>query len=203
MSAEPYTGTMIPFGGNFTIERFAMCLGQLVAISQNQALYSILGPTYGGDARTTFGIPDMRGRSPVGAGTRPGGKTYYQGHPMGNEYTVLALSQMPEHSHTATFTPSGSASISSSLKAATDSATTATPASNTHLAAGASSMYVAPGFQPPTLTEIAGLTVELQGSSGGSVVVDKNGGSQAIDITNPVQVVNWQISLDGLYPPRA
>ncbi|WP_432463722.1 phage tail protein [Agarivorans sp. QJM3NY_33] len=203
MSAEPYLGTMTPFAGTFTIEKFAMCLGQQVAISQNPSLFSILGATYGGDARTTFGIPDMRGRSPVGVGTRPGGKTYYQGHMMGNEYAVLALSQMPEHTHAATFAPSGNISVSSSLQAATDTATTTTPASNTHLAAGASSMYVAPGFQPPTLTEIEGLTVELQGSTGGNVTVGNTGGGNAIDITNPVQVVNWQISLDGLYPPRA
>ncbi|TNE57277.1 MAG: hypothetical protein EP344_11430 [Bacteroidetes bacterium] len=68
VSLEPLLGEIILFGGNFAPRGWAFCNGQLLPISQNQALFSILGTTYGGDGRTTFGLPDLRGRAPVGAG---------------------------------------------------------------------------------------------------------------------------------------
>ncbi|GAJ70369.1 microcystin dependent protein [Vibrio sp. JCM 18904] len=74
MATEPYLGTLTAFGGNFAIRNWAMCSGgQMQAIEDNPALFSLVSTLYGGDARTTFGLPDLRGRSPVGVGTRPGG----------------------------------------------------------------------------------------------------------------------------------
>ena len=70
--AEPYIGQIIMFGGNFAPKNYALCAGQLQAISQNTALFSLLGTTYGGDGRTTFGLPDLRGRAPIHAGQGPG-----------------------------------------------------------------------------------------------------------------------------------
>ncbi|MHA1541609.1 MAG: tail fiber protein [Candidatus Hodarchaeales archaeon] len=71
-SAEPYLGEIVLFAGNFAPRGWAFCDGQLLPISQNTALFSILGTTYGGDGRTTFALPDLRGRVPVHAGTGPG-----------------------------------------------------------------------------------------------------------------------------------
>ena len=71
-SAEPFIGEISMFGGNFAPRGWAFCDGQLLPISQNQALFSILGTTYGGDGRTTFGLPDLRGRVSIHPGTGPG-----------------------------------------------------------------------------------------------------------------------------------
>jgi microcystin-dependent protein len=71
-SAEPLLGEIFMFAGNFAPRGFALCEGQLLSIASNSALFSILGTTYGGDGRSTFGLPDLRGRVPVGPGTGPG-----------------------------------------------------------------------------------------------------------------------------------
>jgi microcystin-dependent protein len=71
-SADPFIGEIIMFAGTFAPRGWAFCNGQILPISQNEALYSLLGTTYGGDGRTTFGLPDLRGRVPVGPGTGPG-----------------------------------------------------------------------------------------------------------------------------------
>ena len=70
--AEPFIGQIVMFGGNFAPRGWAFCDGQLLAINTNQALFSILGTTYGGDGRTSFGLPDLRGRSPMHEGDGPG-----------------------------------------------------------------------------------------------------------------------------------
>ncbi|MCA9939937.1 MAG: tail fiber protein [Anaerolineales bacterium] len=77
--SEPFIGQIILFGGNFAIRNFAQCDGQLLPISQNTALFSILGTMYGGDGRTTFALPDLRGRSPLHYGTGPGLPNYALG----------------------------------------------------------------------------------------------------------------------------
>lgn len=69
---DPFLATIMIFGGNFNIRGWAFCNGQLLAISTNTALFSLLGTTYGGDGRTTFGLPDLRGRAPIGMGQGPG-----------------------------------------------------------------------------------------------------------------------------------
>ena len=70
--SEPYIGQIILFAGNFAIRNFSKCDGQLLAINSNQALFSLLGTTYGGDGRTTFALPDLRGRSPIHPASGPG-----------------------------------------------------------------------------------------------------------------------------------
>ncbi len=141
MATEPFIGTMTTFGGTFTIENWAMCFDQIQAISQNTALFSLLGALYGGDARSTFGLPDLRGRSPVGHGIMPGGQEYRQGFKMGRELVTLTVSQMPKHTHTAVFTPIGGTAASGTLQVATNPASTGTPTSDTYIGANTS-----PGF---------------------------------------------------------
>jgi len=94
---DPFIGTIIMFAGNFAPRGWAFCDGQLVAINSNQALFSILGTTYGGDGRTTFGLPDLRGRVPIhaGQGQGPGLSSYPLGAKGGQEQVVLQPNQMP------------------------------------------------------------------------------------------------------------
>lgn len=97
---EPYLGEMAYFSGNFAPRGWALCDGQLLPISQNQALFSLLGTTYGGDGRTNFALPDMRGRALVHAGSGPGLSTRPQGSMFGNEMVSMSVAQMPSHGHT-------------------------------------------------------------------------------------------------------
>lgn len=97
--AEAYMGEIRLFGGNYAPRDWALCNGQLLAISSYSALFSLLGTAYGGDGFSTFALPDLRGRIPVGIGTRPGGDTWSQGLPRGSESIAINEAQMPAHNH--------------------------------------------------------------------------------------------------------
>ena len=98
--ADYYVGQILMFGGNFSILGTAFCNGQLMEISQNTVLFSLIGTTYGGDGVTTFGLPDMRGRLPVHQGQLSGGGSYSMGQLAGTETITLTSPEMPAHTHT-------------------------------------------------------------------------------------------------------
>jgi microcystin-dependent protein len=104
------------FAGNFAPRGWALCDGQLVAISQNPTLFSLLGTTYGGDGRITFGLPDLRGRVPVHYGNGPGLSSRNIGQKSGAESVTLVSTQLPSHTHP--------------LQGSTDAATTQDPTGN-------------------------------------------------------------------------
>lgn len=97
--SEPFVGEIRMFAGNFAPRGWAFCDGQLLAVSQNDALFSLLGTIYGGDGRTTFGLPDLRGRIPIHAGTGPGLSPRRLGAKGGAEKVTLTVNQLPSHSH--------------------------------------------------------------------------------------------------------
>ncbi len=97
---DPFLGEIIMFGGNFAPRGWAFCDGQLLPISQYSALFSILGTTYGGDGRTTFALPDLRGRIPMHPGNGPGLRGHRLGEKGGQEEVTLTTSQIPSHNHT-------------------------------------------------------------------------------------------------------
>ena len=94
--SEPFIGQIIMFAGNFAPRGWAFCEGQLLPISSNTALFSILGTTYGGDGRTTFALPDLRGRVPMAPGNGPGLTSRRLGEKLGAETT----NQLIQHTHT-------------------------------------------------------------------------------------------------------
>lgn len=108
--SQPFIGEIRPFAFNFAPRNWATCSGQVLSIAQNQALFSLLGTTYGGNGQTTFALPDLRGRTPIHLGTG-----YVQGQAAGVENVTLIASQLPSHTHTvmasadlaAASTPSG------------------------------------------------------------------------------------------------
>ena len=108
---QPYIGEIRMFGGNFAPAGWAFCDGQLLPIAENDALFALIGTTYGGDGQTTFALPDLRGRIPVHEG--PG---YLQGQLSGVESVTLSVGQIPAHSHP--------------LLGSSDNATTTSPAGN-------------------------------------------------------------------------
>ena len=97
--SEPFVGEIRMFAGNFAPRGWAYCEGQLLAISQNDALFSLFGTIYGGDGRTTFGLPDLRGRIPIHAGSGPGLSPRQLGNKSGVEKVTVTTNQLPSHNH--------------------------------------------------------------------------------------------------------
>ena len=97
--SSPFIGEIRIFAGNFAPRGWALCNGALMDVSQNTALFSLLGVTYGGDGRTTFALPDLRGRAPNNQGQGPGLSNYREGQKGGTETVTLNSSELPGHNH--------------------------------------------------------------------------------------------------------
>lgn len=104
---EPFIGQIQAFGFNFAPRGWALCNGQLLPIAQYSALFSLLGTTYGGDGRTTFGLPDLRGRAPMHFGNGPGLTSRQLGQRGGAESVTLTTAQLPSHNHNLQSAPEG------------------------------------------------------------------------------------------------
>jgi microcystin-dependent protein len=136
---EPFIGEIRLFGFNFAPLGWALCDGSLLPISQNTALFSLLGTTYGGDGRSTFALPDLRGRVPVSMGTGPGLSTYDIGELGGSENVTLIASQVPAHNHNiqASDAPASEPKPGGGVLARTNSSTYAAGTDGTTLSANA------------------------------------------------------------------
>jgi microcystin-dependent protein len=99
MASQPYVGEIFLVPYNFAPAGFAFCQGQLMAISQNNALFALIGTTYGGDGQTTFALPDLRSRIVIGTGQGPNLSSYVLGQSVGSETVTLQTSQIPQHDH--------------------------------------------------------------------------------------------------------
>jgi len=174
--SEPFLGEIRIVGFNFPPRSWADCDGQLLPINQNEALFSLLGTFYGGDGRTNFGLPDLRGRFPMHVGSGPGLTPRSQGYKSGTETNTLGTTQMPNHNHTGTV-------LSSTAEGdRTDPA-------------GA---YPARPEEP--LQPYAGTTGGTMAAGG--VQIGSVGGGQAVNNMPPFQVVRFVIALAGFYPSR-
>lgn len=186
---QVFLGQINTFGFNFAPRGFATCDGQILAISTNTALFSLLGTTYGGNGQTTFALPDLRGRSPNHQGQGPGLSNYTMGQVAGTENTTLTVNQMPQHTHTAT----------GSLNAVQVKATAQAPAIGSLIARSVDTSAIGstPAIYVPTGT--AGTLVALGGLS---VTNAPAGGSQPFSILDPYLTVNMCIALQGIFPSR-
>jgi len=172
---DPYLAQVIMFGGNFAVRGWANCDGGLLAISSYSALFSILGTTYGGDGRTTFGLPDMRGRVPIHPGTGPGLPNYRQGPGGGAQTVTLATSNLPSHNHTAAVNVS-------SGPPSTDQA------EGDYLAQSGENRFA------------ASHDVDLNSST---TVIGNTGGGQSFSIVQSWCSVQFIIALEGTFPSRS
>ena len=180
---DPFVGQIAIYPYTFAPLGWIECAGQLLPISQNAALFSLLGTNFGGDGRTTFGLPDLQGRVPAGQGTLPGGATYDMGETAGSESVVLTSGTMAQHNH--------------SLAATTAQGTTNTPA-NAILAApfvgggrgggGSTGDIYNPGTPDTTLVAAAL-------APAGNGVPHNN--------VQPVLVLRPCIALTGVFPQRS
>lgn len=197
--AEPFIGEVDLYGFNFTPQNWAGCDGQIIAISSNQALFALLGTFYGGDGRSNFALPDLRGKMPVSQGNHPGSQFDWKtGRSHGAETGTLAVTTMATHAHSASFTATdgGTAKVAVSTDVATDN----TPAAGSYLAANA---------DLPIYREDAGdSTVDLDGVSGGggttsgTVTIGNNGSSKQFNIMQTGLILNYCMAQQGLFPSR-
>jgi microcystin-dependent protein len=180
--SNPFLGELRVFGGNFAPRGWAFARGQLLPIAQNDALYALIGTTFGGDGQVTFGLPDTQGRALVGQGTGPGLSSYVLGQMSGTESVTLNTTQMPSHNHTliaynvdsTTQTPGPGVALSNPLDAHT----------------GQSSLFY----------------LNTNGGSASPVfpsdTILPSGGNQPHDNQAPSLVLNYIIALEGVFPSR-
>jgi microcystin-dependent protein len=175
---EPFLGSLLLVPYNFAPQGWALCNGQLLPISQNTALFSLLGTTYGGDGVSTFALPDLRGRVPISAGQGPGLQNYSLGQSGGAESATLGVNQLPVHTH--------------SVNAVSSEATSTSPANN-YLAASKGGSVTGGAIyssSQPNTTLNAG-------------TIGPAGSGQPVDIRPPYLTFNWIIALQGIYPSRS
>lgn len=181
--AEPFLGQIIMFAGNFAPRGWAFCEGQLLPISQNTALFSLLGTAYGGDGRTTFALPDLRGRVPIHAGQGPGLSHYNLGQQGGVEQVNLNTSNLPTHSHAATAT----------TKAQSGGGDSASPKDAVWAQDGAVGAQSYSTSAPNSAMRSDAVEVSVQDAGGG----------QAHENRQPYLAINYIIALEGLFPSRS
>ncbi|MCW8092721.1 phage tail protein [Alteromonas sp. ASW11-130] len=206
-SSSPYVGGMCLFAGNFAIRDWARAEGQLLPIDDNTALFSLVGTTYGGDGRTTFGLPDLRGRTPIGVGSGPGLNNITWGQKGGQEAITLTLSNLPSHTHGATTTVAIENDTSTSnavLKALAAPADTNDPTGNVLADSPARENIYNTGLPTVDMSPNAiVLDVQVTSTATATTTVTNTGGSSEFNIRNPYLGMTWLIALTGVYPSRS
>jgi microcystin-dependent protein len=170
---DPLLASILIFAGNFAPRGWAFCNGQVLSISQNTALFSLLGTTYGGNGIQTFGLPDLRGRVPIHYGQGPGLSNYDLGQMSGTENVTMLLTNMPAHNHL--------------INANSGAGDTAAPAGAIPANTGA--------LDREYSTSAANVTMNAQ-------MVSQTGGSQPFSIMQPYLALNYIIALQGIFPSR-
>jgi microcystin-dependent protein len=191
--SEPYLGIICIAPYNFAPNGFLFTNGQILSISSNTALFSLLGTTFGGDGMSNFALPDTRGRVIVGAGFGPGLTGHNVGDTGGSESVTLTQNQMPAHTHSATTSMSG---LSAVLKGNSATGNADGPEGNSLAAKPRGAQY---GTSAPNVIMASG-SVVLSGNATTSIGIA--GGSQPIAIMPPYLVLNYIIAMNGIYPSR-
>lgn len=175
--SEPFIAEIRIFAGNFAPRSWAFCDGQLLPISQNTALFSLIGTTYGGDGRSTTALPNLQGRAPMHPGRGPGLTSRRLGQRGGTEMVSLSEAQMPQHRHSQEAVPLGQFTVGNSLD----------PAGNLLAGPATGNQY----------TDANNLVDMASGS------LTNTGGSQPHNNLQPFLTMNFIIALQGLYPSRS
>jgi microcystin-dependent protein len=170
---DPFLGEIRFFAFNFAPTGWALCNGQLMPISQNTALFALLGTMYGGDGRSTFALPDLNGAAPMGPGVGPDGTTYYEGQAEGSPFVTLSQNELPIHNHT--------------LSVSTRNASEKNP-QNQALAVGQGIGMYGPNTGSTTIMAPQALAIA--------------GGSLPHNNMQPSLAFTFCIALQGVFPPR-
>ncbi len=196
--SQPYLGQIIQGGWNFAPRGYMTCSGQLLPIAQYDALFALLGTTFGGDGVSTFGLPGLSGRTMLGRGNGPGLTPRTLGEAAGTEQVTLNSNQMPSHGHTATF------NSTSTLKVAQATATKQQPDAAGYLLGSGADGAVTPHAIPKIYAPAGSTpTVALGGINvAGTVAVGSAGGGQPHENMQPYLVINQVIAVEGVFPSR-
>jgi microcystin-dependent protein len=177
--SEPFIGEVIMFAGNFAPRGWAFCAGQILSIAQNTALFSILGTTYGGNGQTTFALPDLRGRVPVGVGQGPGLPAVSLGEVSGSPTQTLLITQLPAHGHI--------------LRANANNANDSLPAN----------AYPAAAVIPTDGNKsVSAYNSATDGTTMNPNAIAPTGGNQPFSLMQPYLGMNYIIALEGIFPSR-
>jgi microcystin-dependent protein len=171
--SDAYCGEIRMFGGNFAPVDWAKCDGQLLAIAENEALFQLIGTTFGGDGQSTFGLPDLRGRVPISQGAGPGLPNYVMGELGGVETVTLTINQMAAHTH--------------ALQASRGVGNSNAAQNNVTSASQSTTIYYEDAPSPTANLNFA--------------TIQPNGGGGAHENMQPFLAVTFIISLYGIYPP--
>ena len=194
---SPYIGEIMTVPYNFPPRGWSTCQGQILSIAQNTALFALLGTTYGGNGTTTFALPDLQGRVPMGQGQGPGLSSYVLGEVAGTETVTLLSTQMPMHVHPL-------AGATGTLSAVDLKATEQSPQAGAYLARGVDTaptpdmtpeIYL-PAAQGDPATKVPLAGVNLAGNT------QIAGGSQPHSTIQPYLVLRPIIALEGVFPSR-
>lgn len=193
---DEYMATVKMFAGNFAPRGWMFCQGQLLPISQYSALFSLLGTIYGGDGRTTFALPDLRGRAPIGSGHGPGLSDRREGAKGGSETNTLNIMNMPSHNHAAMVNEFRADIMVSNQEGTEETAGTngaTTLAASTNGGRGV-------GIYNSDTPDIA-----LNTGNGGSanVTIGNTGGNIPVNNMQPFLSINFIICVEGIFPPRS
>lgn len=172
--AEPLLGQIMCAGFNFAPRGWAFANGQLIPIATNTALFALLGTTYGGDGRTTFALPDLRGRVMVGAGQGPGTTFRNLGEQGGSETQRISVGQLPAHTHTV------------SPQASSDDASSISPAGKAPATKARTTLYAEP----------------TPGNTMAPSTTSATGQGQPLPVMQPFTTVNCFIATEGIFPSR-
>ena len=175
---DPFLGEIRMFAGNFAPRDWALCDGQLLSIAQNTALFSILGTTYGGDGRTTFGVPDLRGRSPIHQGDGPGLSSVRLGEEGGAEEQTLTENQLPAHNHP--------------LNGSTGASDQSTPTDG---------VPAVPTDTPATTAQV--YSTAMPDTLFAADTVGDTGSGDPVSVRSPYLAINYIIALQGQFPSRS
>jgi microcystin-dependent protein len=216
--AEPYIGEIRAVAFNYAPRNWAMCDGQLLDINQNQSLYALIGNTYGGDGRSTFAMPDLRGRIPLHSGTGPGLRNILRGEKGGSERIQLDIVNIPSHTHTAslknivldtefktTVSVKADSGIGNQDFAEGNYWSTASknggingeiPIPNSY--SSEATKFLTNMAEDAVVVDVTGTSI----ASGGSVNIDNFGSGEAFYNRQPYIGMNYIIALEGIFPPR-
>ncbi len=192
--ANPFLGQLCTVAFNFCPTGWALANGQLLSISQNTALFALLGTQFGGDGQSTFALPDLQGRVPVGMGTGAGLSTVNIGDKFGAQTTTLTTSQLPSHTHSFNV----NTTVSTNMSASTASGTAIGPSpANNYLgtATGTTKIYTGNHSNLVPLAGGSG-TVAISGNT------NATGGGQPIPTQPPSLGITYCIALQGIFPSR-
>lgn len=200
---DVFMGTIMPFGFDYPPVDWVACNGQVLPVSQNNALFALIGTFYGGDGRATFGVPDLRGRMPIGFGTGPGLPNYVLGEKDGSPSVILTSSQMPTHSHTVLANPGNphaSGNLQVTVQAAGTASNPATIPTTTNNVLGASGTgQQAAAIWSDALTQpvdMAGVAINTNATVGTA------GNNLPVETMNPYLALNFCMAVNGIFPSR-